>query len=194
MIDIRYSPNIMTTLNRMIWNTDLYHQAVQAGIFNDQQIELLAGELIQMSPEGEPHANRISELVRYLIRQLGDRATVRDGHPVTLSPTSEPEPDIAIVADLGREYDTHHPYPNNIFLIIEFAYSSLEQDLGQKRQIYAMAGIREYWVVNLKASQVHLYRQPEAEDYQYSEMVKSGQIYLEAFPDISVNVSLLFSQ
>jgi Uma2 family endonuclease len=178
----------------MIWDTDLYHQAVKTGIFDNQPIELLEGELIQMSPEGEPHANRMRELARFLTRKLGDRAVVSEAHPVTLSPTSEPEPDIAIIEDLGREYDTHHPYPNNIFLIIEFSHSSLEQDLGQKRQIYAVAGIREYWVVNLKASQVHLYRQPEVGDYQYSEIMQSGQIYPQAFPDISVDVSLLFSQ
>lgn len=184
----------MTTTNKLIWYTDLYHQAVKTGIFDEQNIELLEGELIQMSPEGEPHANRISESVRYLIRRLGDKAAVRDGHPVTLSPTSEPEPDIAIVEDLGREYDTHHPYPNNIFLIIEFAYSSLEQDLGQKRLIYAKAGIQEYWVVNLKASQVHLYRQPTEEDYQSSEIMNSGNISPIAFPDISVDISSLLTQ
>ncbi|MGB3405172.1 MAG: Uma2 family endonuclease [Microcoleaceae cyanobacterium] len=184
----------MTTANKLIWYTELYHQAVKTGIFDEQNIELLEGELIQMSPEGEPHANRISQSVRYLIRQLGNKADVRDGHPVTLSPTSEPEPDIAIVEDLGREYDTHHPYPSNIFLIIEFAYSSLEQDLGQKRLIYALAEIQEYWVVNLKDSQVHIYRQPTEGDYQYSEIVNSGQISPIAFPDISVDISFLLTQ
>lgn len=68
-----------------------------------------------------------------------------------------------------------------------------EPNLGQKRQIYALAGIREYWVVNLKASQVHVYRQPETGNYQYSEIVQSGKISPQVFPDISVNVSLLFT-
>lgn len=184
----------MTTTNKLIWYTDLYHQAVKTGIFDEQNIELLEGELIQMSPEGEPHANRMRELARSLSRKLGNRAVVSEAHPVTLSPTSEPEPDIAIVEDLGREYDTHHPYPENIFLIIEFAYSSLEQDLGQKRIIYAKAEIREYWVVNLKDSQVHIYRQPTEGDYQYSEIVNSGQISPIAFPDISVDISFLLTQ
>ncbi|NJK38873.1 MAG: Uma2 family endonuclease [Oscillatoriales cyanobacterium RM2_1_1] len=182
----------MTTAEKLIWQIDLYHQAVNAGIFDHRDIELLEGELIKMSPEGTPHAGAIRDLARFLTFQLGNRAEVSDGHPVTLSETSEPEPDIAIVQPLGKVYRDHHPYPENIFWLIEFSNSSLEQDLGQKQRIYAMAEISEYWVVNLRQQQVHVYRQPQEGEYQISEVVRDGSLTPEAFPDVQVDLRELF--
>ncbi len=109
----------------------------------------------------EPHAYFSSEAGEYLIRQLSDRAMVRLAKPITLPNTSEPESDIAIVQRLGREYLEHHPYPDNIFWLIEYSESSLEKDLEIKRKIYAQVGIPEYWVVNLKRRQLIVFRDPQ---------------------------------
>jgi Uma2 family endonuclease len=86
---------------------------------------------------------------------------VRLAKPITLPNTSEPESDIAIVQRLGREYLEHHPYPDNIFWLIEYSESSLEKDLEIKRKIYAQVGIPEYWVVNLKRRQLIVFRDPQ---------------------------------
>ncbi|MGL5081092.1 MAG: Uma2 family endonuclease [Microcoleaceae cyanobacterium] len=182
----------MQATDQYLWTLDRYHHAVNAGVFEDQKIELLAGKLIKMSPEGTPHAGAIRDLVDRLKDQLGKKAIVSDGHPVTLSPTSEPEPDIAVVQPLGKEYREHHPYPENIFWIIEFSNASLEKDLSQKRQLYAIARIPEYWVVNLRQKQVHVYRQPENEAFQWEMLFNSGTLSPEAFPDIVVDLSELF--
>ena len=132
------------------WTTDEYHSMVAAGILCDRQVELLKGEIIEMSPEREPHAYCSDEAGEYLSRVLGDRAKIRHAKPITLPNNSEPEPDIAIVQRRGREYREHHPYPENVLWLIEYANSSLEKDLEIKPKIYAEAGIPEYWVVNLK--------------------------------------------
>ena len=88
-----------------------------------------------MAPESEPHAYSSDEAGEYLTYLLGDRAKVRQAKPITLlNSQSEPEPDIAVVQWLGREYCQHHPYPENIFLAIEYADSSLKKDLGGHEQ------------------------------------------------------------
>ena len=102
------------------WTVDRYHHAIEAGVFDDQPVELLNGELIEMSPEGVLYAGLSDRSSRYLQRLLGERAIVRVGHPITLPNRSEPEPDLAIVEPLEDVYvDEHHPYPENIFWLIE---------------------------------------------------------------------------
>ncbi len=102
------------------WTIDEYHRMIAAGILSDRQVELLKGEIVEMPPEGEPHAYSSDEAGEYLAYLLAERAKVRHAKPITLPDNSEPEPDIAIVQRLGREYREHHPYPENIFWLIEY--------------------------------------------------------------------------
>jgi len=96
-----------------LWSLEEYHQMIQAGILDDRQVELLRGEIVEMSPEGFPHAYSRTTAGIYLTKLLGARALVRQDAP-TLPDNSEPEPDIAIVQNLGREYRVDHPLPENI--------------------------------------------------------------------------------
>jgi Uma2 family endonuclease len=116
------------TVTLVKWTVDEYHRMIAAGILDERRVELLKGEIVEMPPEGEPHAYFSSEAGEYLTRFLGYRAMIRHSKPITLPNNSEPEPDIAIVQRLGREYLEHHPYPNNIFLLIEYSDSSLDMD------------------------------------------------------------------
>ncbi len=166
-----------------------YHRLIEAGELEDQPVELLNGMLVEMSPEGSDHAQQSSDVADYLRDRLGKRAKIRDGHPVTLPNQSEPEPDIAVVQPLGREYRSHHPYPRNIFWLIEYANTSLSKDLQEKRQLYAAAGIPEYWVVNLRQQTLIVFRDPQAGDYQDQQELNSGAIAPLAFPDVSLLVS-----
>lgn len=128
------------------WTLAEYHQLVATGILDERRVELLKGELAEMSPEGEIHAYSSHEAGEYLARKLGMQATVRQAKPITLPNASEPEPDLAIVQRLGREYLAHHPYPDNIYWVAEYSKTSLEKDLEVKTKIYAEAGIQEYSV------------------------------------------------
>ncbi|MEQ9234533.1 Uma2 family endonuclease [Coleofasciculus sp. E2-BRE-01] len=175
------------------WTIDEYHRMIAAGILEDRRVELLQGEIIEMSPEGEPHAYFSSEAGEYLMRRLSDRAMVRLAKPITLPNNSEPEPDIAIVQRLGREYLEHHPYPDNIFWLIEYSESSLEKDLEIKRKIYAQVGISEYWVINLKRRQLIVFRDPQDGEYASRSTLTGGRIYPLAFPDISISVDSIVS-
>jgi Uma2 family endonuclease len=168
-----------------------YHRMVEAGIWDDCHVELLNGVVVEMSPEGMPHAHTSSDVTEYLTRLLGDRAHVRDGHPITLPSGSEPEPDIAIVQRLGKEYTLHHPYPENIFWVIEYANTSLDKDLGVKADIYAHEGIPEYWVINLKKNVLIVFRDPVNGKYQSRQELTTGSISPLAFPDVAIEVTRL---
>jgi Uma2 family endonuclease len=124
---------------------------------------------------------------------LAERAKIRQAKPITLPNDSEPEPDIAIVQRLGHEYREHHPYPENIFWLIEYANSSLEKDLEKKTKIYAEAGILEYWVVNLKKLHLVVFREILDGEYATKLTLTTGTIQPLAFPDISVAVEQIIN-
>ncbi|MEH2237324.1 Uma2 family endonuclease [Nostoc sp.] len=177
------------TVTTAKWTIDEYHRMIAAGILDDRHMELLKGEIVEMSPEGEPHAYFSSEAGEYLIQLLGNRATVRPSKPITLPNNSEPEPDIAIVKRLGREYLEHHPYPENIFWLIEYSDSSLDKDLQIKTKVYAEVDIPEYWVVNLRKRQVVVFRDPQDGEYTSKTTLTRGTIYPQAFSDLAISVS-----
>ena len=181
------------TITLAKWTIEEYHQMIEAGIFNNRRVELLRGEIVEMSPEGEPHAYFSTEAGEYLIQLLGNLAKIRQAKPITLPDNSEPEPDIAIVKPLGREYLQHHPYPENVFWLIEYSNSSLEKDLETKTKIYAEAGIIEYWVVNLKKRQLIVFREPSDGEYALKFTLTEGMIHPLAFPGISVSVKMIIS-
>jgi Uma2 family endonuclease len=185
---------VQTALIPAKFTLDQYHQMIAAGILDDAPIELLHGEIVQMSPEGEPHAYSSHEAAKYLVNRLGDRAEVRQAKPITLPTTqSEPEPDIAIVYPLGREYRQHHPYPENIFWVIEYSNSSLTKDLQVKTKTYATAGIPEYWVINLRTMELIVMRDPENGEYRSQLTLTSGTIHPVTFPEINIDVTRLLA-
>lgn len=177
------------TVTRAKWTVEDYHRMVEAGILDDRHVELLNGEIIEMAPEGTPHANLSTKGANYLRKLLGDRVEIREGKPITLFDNSEPEPDIAVVQPLEDEYFEHHPYPENIFWLIEFSNASLEKDLQIKRKAYTACGIAEYWVVNLKQMELMVFRSPNAGDYHEEAIWTEGFIYPVAFQDVAVTVS-----
>ena len=179
------------TVTTYKWTIKRYHRAIEAGIFDDQPIELWRGDLIVIPPEREPHAYYNTEAADYLRTLLGERAKIRDAKPITLSNNSEPAPDVAIVKPLGEVYLEHHPYPEDIFWIIEFSNATLNKDLGEKKDIYAEAGISEYWVVNLKCKRLQVFRDLKNGQYKTELILTTGTIAPLAFANVSVQVERL---
>ena len=170
------------------WSIEEYHQMIEAGVLEDRQVELLKGDIVEVEREGVLHAHVATEAANYLRTLLTGRAEIRDSKPITLPNDSEPEPDIALIQPLDEEYGQHHPYPENIFWLIEFSNTSLEKDLEVKAQVYAEAGIAEYWVVNLRTMELVVFRQPNDQDYASREVLAQGEVRPIAFPDVAVSV------
>lgn len=177
-----------------------YHQLIALGFLKQSdRIELIRGELIQMVAKGTPHTVCGSILCRQLDRLLGDRAVIRGQDPITLPNASEPEPDVVIARGLDEDYLVHHPYPEDILLVIEISDSTLIYDQTKKLEMYAEAGIYNYWIVDLNARQLERYSQPY-QNAQGEFNYLSKQIYLShqlveipGFEDSLLNLSRIFS-
>jgi Uma2 family endonuclease len=181
---------MITTATIAKFSLDEYHRMIDAGVLQGRHVELLNGLIIEMAAEGTSHAYYSDESADYLSDLLGNQAKVREGKPITLPNDSEPEPDIAVVEPLGAVYLEHHPYPENILLLIEYSNTSLTKDLEDKSLIYAAAAVQEYWVVNLRDMQLIVFRNPQDGVYQSKETLTAGIINPLAF-DVAIDVSRL---
>lgn len=171
------------------WTLEEYHRMVESGVLDSKRVELIRGEIVEMPPEGKPHASCSVSAGEYLTLLLVEKAQIRPAKPITLPNQSEPEPDIAIVQRIDTEYEDHHPYPENIFWLIEYSESSLFKDLNLKSKVYAEVNIPEYWVVDLKQQTLIVFRHPQAGEYTSRNSHTSGQIASLAFPDIPISVN-----
>lgn len=179
-------------LTTIKWTLAEYHQMIETGILAEKHVELIQGDIIPMAPEGEIHAYTSDEAGEYLVYLLGDRAKVRQGKPISLPTTqSEPEPDLAIVKRLGNQYRHHHPTPDDIFWVIEYSDSTFKKDTEIKNFIYAEAGIPEYWIINLKTTELIILRDPIHTGYQSQMILTQGIIIPLAFPDLEVKIERL---
>lgn len=174
----------MITLTK--WSVDDYHRMIVGGVLSDRNVELLAGDIVDMSPETPIHYSTAKRGVRRLETLLAGQAEVRFNGPITLS-DSEPEPDIAIVRLPESAYNHRHPGPEDIFWVIEVAKTSLQKDLDLKAKIYAQANIPEYWILNLSVPHLVVFRQPLNGQYQSQTVIDEGALAPLAFPDVSVN-------
>ncbi|NJN31823.1 MAG: Uma2 family endonuclease [Synechococcales cyanobacterium RM1_1_8] len=172
------------------WTVADYHRMIEAGILADRRVELLNGEIVEMPAEGAPHTSRVSEGANHFRALLADKAFIREAHPITLE-TSEPEPDIAIVQLPFEQYRDRHPYPSDIYWLIEISYATRAKDFGEKQQIYAAAGIPEYWILDLRNKELVVLREPAGDRYQHRQALTVGSIAPLAFPELAVDVSKL---
>ena len=140
------------------FTVEQYHDMIATGILTENdRVQLLDGVIAEMSPIGPPHSYAVQRLMAWIFRLLPDGWELHVQQPITLG-TSEPEPDLAIVRI--RDYLHRHPGPADIGLLIEIADSSIETDRITKGRIYAAAGIREYWIVNLVDRCTEIHRDP----------------------------------
>jgi Uma2 family endonuclease len=184
---------------------DDYHWLIERGYFERDPIladpvELIDGYLTEMSPNHPPHASTVSRLSDLLWLALHERAVLRTQSPVTLTgQQSEPESDIAVVKPPHRRYTKQHPDAEDIHLLCEVADSSLAYDRKVKLDLYARAGIREYWIVNLNDRVVEVYRQPVTVDrsaaYQLRlELLPDQTVAPLAFPDVEIALRDIFPE
>ncbi len=157
----------MTQLLTRLWTVADYHRMEQAGIFNaGERVELLAGQVVPMAAKGTPHTvslTRTNELMSRLREYV--QMIVRIQDPITLDDYSEPEPDVVLVRPDPLYYIERHPIPADVYLVIEIADSSLALDCGIKANLYAQAGIGDYWVLEVNQRQLRVFREPSDVGY-----------------------------
>lgn len=161
----------------------------------DARVELIDGEIHDMSPIGPLHSGVVNRLNRFFNLQAKKRWIVSTQNPVGLDSFSEPEPDLILLKPAPDDYVSHHPTPDDVFLLIEVADSSLDFDRGKKLQIYARAAIPEFWIVNLQDSTIEVYRDPHFTGYARKRVLVSGeQVCPAAFPGVAIDVGELLKR
>ncbi len=181
--------------NIHLWSVEDYHRMIENGLLsNADRVELLEGIVSHMSPKGVSHVITARWIAEQFREQLGEGFYLLTQDPITLTEQrSEPEPDITIARGSMFDYTEHHPYPEDILLVIEVADSSLEVDKKIKMPIYAKAGIQDYWVVDVRAKEITIYRQPVEDLYQEVQVVAGRDLLSPlAFPEINFQVEDLF--
>ena len=163
-------------VNRRSFTVAEYERMGRFGIFSeDTRVELVCGEIIQMSPIGERHAARVDFLTQFITLRLRRSAIVRVQNPVQLDDYSEPQPDIAVLKPRDDFYNGAHPRPEDVLLVIEVSDTTLEYDRKLKVPLYARAGIPEAWVVNLPEERIEVYSDPVGGEYQTFRSYKRGR-------------------
>ena len=170
-----------------------YYRAAEAGVLGKRRTELIEGEIIKMPPASPEHSGHVSSLNRKLVRRLPEHYDVRCQLGVRMSDITEPEPDIAVVKARADEYTKAHPTPPDTLLLIEVSKSSLAYDLDRKAGLYAKAGIREYWVLDLKARRLHVFTGPTAEGWRtHTILTPREEVKCSTVPELKLKVSELF--
>jgi Uma2 family endonuclease len=172
-----------------------YHRMAEVGILGeDDRVELIRGEIIQMSPIGRRHVAFIDNLNQLLVLRLGGRAIVSVQNPIVLGDDTEPQPDLAVRRLRPVPYKDREAHAEDVLLLIEVADSSLAYDRSTKRRLYAEAGIAEYWVVDCAAETVEVHRVPDVEGYRDVDRVGgSATLTLYAFPEVELTVAEIFA-
>jgi Uma2 family endonuclease len=152
-------------LPRHRFSREQYERRVDAGVFGpEDRPELLNGEIIDMPPQKSRHATAVTLVSDVLRTVFGPGATVRLQLPFSLDDHSQPEPDVAVVPGNPRDYTDAHP--DRAVLICEVSDTTLSYDRGHKLAAYAQAGIPEYWILDLTAETLEIYRMPHGNGYE----------------------------
>jgi Uma2 family endonuclease len=180
-----------SSIHLKYWTVQDYHRMSDLGILDpNERTELIAGQIVVMTAKGTPHVLTLRILANVLENALGDRSVfVSTQDPIRLDNFSEPEPDLALVKGTILDYAEHHPAPEDIYLVIEVADSTLKQDCEVKDKLYARANIAEYWVIDIKNRQVRIFRDPNPTGYGSQLMLtETHSVSPLAFPEIVLSI------
>jgi Uma2 family endonuclease len=153
-----------------------FHRMAEAGILGgDDRVELIDGEIVEMTPIGSRHAACVDRLAQLFFEQVGRRAIVRVQSPIRLGEHSEPQPDVTLLRPHPDFYAASHPRPEDVLLVVEVAETSAQLDRAVKAPLYARAGIPELWLVDLEAEAIVVHRLASSEGYRDVRTARRGQ-------------------
>lgn len=178
------------SLPRKKWTREEVDRLLETGIFEGQRFELIDGELIDKMGQGPRHANAIRRINQLLSKFFGVER-VQAQLPIEAGPRdrkwSQPEPDLAVLAASNWDFSARHPSGSELLLAVEVADASMRQDANRKRDMYAHAGILEYWVLDLEGRKLLVFR--ALQSGTYSESLILGEA--DSIPHLNISVSEL---
>ena len=166
----------------------------ETGVFGeDDRVELIDGEIVEMTPIGTRHAACVARLTHLFFGRLGARVVVWAQNPLPLSMYDEPQPDLVLLLPRDDFYERAHPGPADTLLAIEVADTSLAYDRDAKLPRYALAAVPEVWIVDLEHREVLVRREPSGSGYRVEETKRPGDsLEITALPGESIPVAEIF--
>ena len=176
---------------KRLFTTEDYHRMMDNGILSENDlVELLGGEIVEMSPIGSRHAACVNRLTEFLASRLVKRGVVSVQNPIHLSAQSEPQPDVAVLRMRSDYYAESHAEPQDVLLIVEVAETSIGLDRDVKLPLYAEANIPEVWLVDLGEECVRTYSKPSPHGYsEIRQLWRDDVVSPQAFPDLKILVT-----
>ena len=177
----------MQEITKKLFTVDEYYRMAEAGILTpEDRVELIDGEIIQMSAIGHRHMACVTRATTLFILAFGSKAVVSTQNPVQLSGWTEPQPDLVILKPRSDFYDTGKPKAEDVLFTVEVADTSLLYDRNVKLPRFAAAGIPEVWIDDLQNDVVLVFRNPLVDGYQTTMTLQRGDtISPIAFPNNS---------
>ena len=184
----------VTDIQRHLFSVDEFARMGEAGVFAEEdRVELIDGEICEMTPIGPPHAVVVNLLAELLITRLAGRAYVSIQNPVRLDRHTEPQPDLTVARRRLDVYAGRHPEAGDILLVVEVADSSLRYDRMEKVPRYGKAGIPETWLVDLSAKTVTAYTGPGPGGYAREQIRRRGEVIAAiGVPELGLRVDEIF--
>jgi Uma2 family endonuclease len=164
------TPHVGPSDERLFTREEL-NRIIEAGLFaNDtRRIELIHGRLLVVPPEGPLHASSATDLRERMSTAYAGSGHVRDAKPLDCGLHEQPEPDLAVIVGSPRDYHDRHPTGDETLLVVEISRTTLVRD-HEKAEIYAAAGVPEYWLVDLLNRRIELHRDPRGDRYALMQL------------------------
>jgi Uma2 family endonuclease len=180
---------------RRLFTREDFQRMADAGIFEPtERLELIRGEIIEMSGPGRRHRAFVDNLTQLLIWRLTGRAIVSVQNPLALDDYSQPQPDLKVIRRRSVPYKVREAFGEDTLLVIEVADTSLRYDRFTKLQLYAEFGIPEYWVIDCNAESIEIHRSPEGDRYREVTLVSGdATVTPQAFPDVALTLTEIFA-
>ena len=172
-----------------------YYKMAEVGILTDNdRVELIGGEIFDMTPIGSAHAGKTNRLNRLFARAAADGlALVSVQSPLRLDAYNEPEPDVMLLKPREDDYQDRHPGAADVLLLVELSESSLAYDRGMKLALYARFGVPEVWIVDLPGAAIEVYREPAGDAYALKQRLTSGSLAPDFVPGVTIDVGALLA-
>lgn len=181
---------VIAPLARRRFTVDEYHRMAEAGILDeDDRVELLDGEIVEMTPIGPRHAGGVARLQHLFGARVGERAIVWVQNPLVLDRHWEPQPDLVLLKAREDFYTGALPGPEDAWLVVEIAETSTERDRRVKMPAYARAGVPEVWLLDLTLDRLEVFGDPASEGYRDVRRLGRGErVAPAALPELELSV------
>ena len=175
---------------KKLFTVDDYYRMAEFGILSpEDRVELIDGEIIEMSPMGTRHISCVMRATQAFSGAFKGKAMVSVQLPLRLSNYTEPEPDLTLLKSRADFYAAQKPAAKDAYLVLEVSDTTLDFDRNVKLPRYAAAGILEVWIANLQEDLLLVYREPSGNSYKTNRILRRGDpISVAAFPEVVFKV------